>query len=117
MEHGLKRAEDLIAQRHYAQACDQLRALVDEQPRLATARFLYSRALFQLGAFADAEQQATACFKLGSDKPDLLFGLARQLGNFLRLAEARTCLSHPRFRRDAPPAVMAWGTAPWRWSA
>ncbi len=107
MEHGLKRAEDLIAQRHYAQACDQLRALVDEQPRLATARFLYSRALFQLGAFADAEQQAMACFKLGSDKPDLLFGLARQLGNFLRLAEARTCLSHPRFRRDAPPAVLA----------
>lgn len=107
MEKTLKMADTLMANRQYGQACDVLGPLADAQPRLAPARFLLSKALLLAGRFAESEKEALACFALGNDKPDLLFGLARQLGNFLRRDEVRACLSRPRFRREAPPAALA----------
>lgn len=103
----LKEADALLAQRQTARACDLLQSVVQSQPRHAPALLMLARAYLQSGRFADAEQCALNCLAVAGDKPDLLFGLVRLLGQFLRIDEIRACVDRPRFRRESPPAVLA----------
>lgn len=103
----LKTAEEMLARRQSAPACELLRSVLQWQPGHAPALFLLARAQLQSGHFADAEQSALECLAAAGDKPDLLFGLIRLLGQFLRIDEIRSCVAKPRFRRESPPAVLA----------